>query len=176
MKNIIFLKKNCSPESLRANTNYPAAPARAVITELNKMDPLWLWGIEGCRASSRNKENLSILFSKHNVWHRELPSACLYLAALPARGEACGSSVRDLVRKKAKTTGVPWRKGLRSNQKRIPTKLHCIPCEPPLWERRLHPLVSLWSPHPEHRALNSKTASVSWPGRALCSWPTPLPR
>lgn len=67
MKNIIFLKKNGPLESLRANTNYPAVPAGSVITELNKMDPLQLRGIESYRASSRNNENLSVLFSKHNV-------------------------------------------------------------------------------------------------------------
>lgn len=67
MKNIIFLKKKGPLESLRANTNYPAVPARTVITELNKMDPLQLWGIESYRASSRKDENLSVLFSKHNV-------------------------------------------------------------------------------------------------------------
>lgn len=152
MKNIIFLKKNCPPESLRVNTNYPAVPAGAVITELNKMDPLQLWGIDSCRASSRNNENLSVLFSKHNVWHQALPSACLYLAALPARAKACGSLVRDLVRKKAKTIGVLGRKDLRANQKRIHAKPHYFHLRstslagPPLWAKELHHWCLLWAP------------------------------
>ena len=162
MKNIIFLKKNCPPESLRVNTNYPAVPAEAVITELNKMDPFQLRGIESCRASSRNNENLSVLFSKHNVWHQALPSACLHPAALPARGKACGSPVRDLVRKKAKTIGVPGRKDLKANQKRIHAKPHCFHPRPTSWRgepeaiRGSSELRTLGS----HSCLNSKLKSL----------------
>ena len=153
MKNIIFLKKNCPPESLRVNTNYPAVPAEAVITELNKMDPFQLQGIESCRASSRNNKNLSVLFSKHNVWYQALPSACLHPAPLPARGKACGSLVRDLVRKKAKTIGVPRRKDLRANQERIHAKPHCFHPRPtslplPPHEKEVSASGSSPSPHP----------------------------
>lgn len=158
--------------SLRVNTNYPAVPAEAVITELNKMDPFQLRRIESCRASSRNNENLSVLFSKHNVWHQALPSACLHPAALPARGKACGSLVRDLVRKKAKTIGVPRRKDLRANQKRFTQNLtastqdpHPCPCH--LMRKRCQHLGPLPVRTPEYCALSSKIKSVSWPSTTL---------
>lgn len=140
------------------------------------MDPPQLWGIESCRASSLNNENLSVLFSKHNVWHQALPSACLYLAALPARGKACGSLVSDLVRKKAKTIGVPGRKDLRANQKRIHAKPHCFHPRPtalPLPPRGKEASASGISPslHPEHCALNSKNKLISGPWQPSVSWP-----
>lgn len=169
MKNIIFLKKKCPPESLRANTNCPAAPEGLSLQSSIKWILLAL-GIESCRASSRNSENLSVLFSKHNVWHQALPSTCLCLAAPPARGKAFGSTVRDLLRKKAKILDVPWSKSIMAKQKKIHAKLHCfhqdshLLSRPPCGKRSFVIWSLPTSPHPN--TAPSAQNSSPFPGLA----------
>lgn len=123
MKNIIFLKKNCPPESLRANRNYPAVPAGLSLPSSIK----WiLVSSRGLKAAALPHTTVRTCpFCLVNIMSDSRCSLlCLYLAALTARGEAHGSLVRHLVKKQANTIGGFWNKDQESAK-------HPCPCNPP---------------------------------------------
>lgn len=139
MKNIIFLKKNCPPEPLRANRNYPAVPAGLSLPSSIK----WiLVSSRGLRAAALSHTTVrTCRFCLVNIMSDSRCSLlCLYLAVLPARGEAHGSLVRHLVKKQANATGSPW-----STNTRIPAKHPCS------WDPQTCPstLLTLWGEEEE---------------------------
>lgn len=128
MKNIIFLKKNCPPESLRANRNYPAVPAGLSLPSSIK----WiLTSSRGLKAAALPHTTLQTCrFCLVNITSgSRCALLCLHLAALPARDKAQGSLVRQLVKKQAKILGRPWSKGTRVQMSQDPQA--CLSkCEP----------------------------------------------
>lgn len=92
------------------------------------MDPSELWGIGSHSTSSPSSENLSVLFSKQNVWLQVFPSfVYLWLHGQPGvRPLAPWSDI--LFKKQAKTTGSPWSKRHRDPQNTLAPETH-----QPLW-------------------------------------------
>lgn len=133
MKNIIFLKKNCPPESLRANRNYPAVPAGLSLPSSIKWILVSSRGLK--EAALPHTTVRTCLFCLVNIMSDSRCSLlCLYLAALPARGEAHGSLVRNLVKKQTNSISGFWSKDQESAK-------HPCPWDPPVL---LSMYLTLW--------------------------------